>query len=184
MRRLLILPVAAYPYLFVFDLLICGILSALCTPLGNNEVTNYILFAYFIIVLLRTPVCSILYLRLTRGQTEKTLKAALLSKLLHIPAYTVIFIFGLIAGLMFFMTFPLILMMILFDLSMLWNSSLVSVVALVRCLREENQPTSYRLFLIVAIICQFFFCADVISLLVIHHQQKKLRKTYDAHDAI
>jgi heme/copper-type cytochrome/quinol oxidase subunit 3 len=69
-----------------------------------------------------------------------------------------------VLGFMFFITLPLILFLVIIDLITLWLSSMISVYAYCKVLKENrNHSTS---LLIVSLICQFFFCADVISLFV------------------
>jgi hypothetical protein len=99
------------------------------------------------------------------------IRAALLIKLFHIPAYIVVFVFGVIAAIMIFMTLPLILMLILFDCIVLLFSSLISVFALAKNIKNN------KLLSVVALICQFFFCADIISLFVLWIISKNQRKT-------
>ena len=51
-----------------------------------------------------------------KKEAQDLLKTALLVKCLHIPSYIIFFVFGVMAGLMFFMTFPLIMFIIFIDI--------------------------------------------------------------------
>ena len=75
------------------------------------------------------------------------------------------FILGLIMGMMFFMTFPLIIFLVLVDLLTLWLSGIISIHSISKVLKETKSCS--KPVLVFAIICQFIFCADVISLFVV-----------------
>ena len=68
-------------------------------------------------------------------------------------------------GLMLFMTFPFVIFLVIVDLLTLLISGMISVYAIAR-LSKDGVPCSKSL-LIVAMICQVFFCADIISLVVV-----------------
>ena len=116
---------------------------------------------------LATPICNIIFMILSRKDDPcELIRMAFLVKLIHIPAYIIIFIFGVIAAIMIFMTLPLILMLILFDCILLFFSSSISVFALAKNIKSN------KILSVVALICQFFFCADVISLLILQFISK------------
>ena len=77
-------------------------------------------------------------------------------------------------GLMFFMTFPFVLLLVLIDLLTLWISGMISVYSISKALKEGGLCS--KAILSISMICQFFFCADVISMFVIRSVIKKKEK--------
>lgn len=65
-------------------------------------------------------------------------------------------------GFMFFMTLPFIIFLIFIDCVTMFLSGMISVFALVKKMKTDEVPA------IICTICQFFFCADIISLLVVY----------------
>ena len=164
MKKLLLIPAMLFPYSFVLG----GIASDWYANI-DSDLESYILIGLFFILPL---VCNIAFIVFSRKDDPyKLISSALIIKLVHIPAYIIIFIMGLISSLMIFMTLPLILMLILFDYTVLATSSFVSVFALAKNI-QKNKALS-----ILALLCQFFFCADVISLFVLWIISRNQRKT-------
>ena len=71
----------------------------------------------------------------------------------------------LVIKVMFFMTFPFIILLVFIDLITLWLSGMISVCALVKGIRDKR--ISSKAPLIIALVCQMFFCADIISAFVV-----------------
>ncbi|MBQ8216246.1 MAG: hypothetical protein IJZ33_08290 [Clostridia bacterium] len=164
MKKLLLIPVIIFPYLLALGVLLGNLFPEDIAP---------IVFGVFIVLFaLATPICNIVFMILSRKDDPNDLiRAAFLVKLVHIPAYIVVFVFGVIAAIMIFMTLPLILMLILFDCIVLFFSSSISVFALAKNIKNN------KLLSVVALICQFFFCADIISLFVLWIISKNQGKT-------
>lgn len=162
MKKLLLIPTAIFPYLF-------------CTCLGYGFITGKLsgsIFAVFGISCLAccavAIVCNIIFMVLSKNQDSKSLlKTVFILKLIHIPSYIIIFILGLMMGLMFFMTFPFIAFLVLIDCITLFLSGMISVFSLIKNITKNCVPS------VIALICQFFFCADIISLFVIRIISKK-----------
>lgn len=159
MKKLLLLPTMLFPYFFV---------------LGESEddlqLEKILVFGGLFLAL--SLICNVIYMVLARNEEPcKLLGAALLVKLIHIPAYVMIFFYGAVASLMFFMALPLIIMYVVFDYIVLLLSSSLSVFGLVKNMKNSEALS------VVVLICQFFFCADVISLLVVWILSKLQKKT-------
>ena len=129
---------------------------------------DYALLVFIGCFLLLPFVCNIAFcISAKNADPYELVQMALLIKLLHIPAYIIVFCFGAAASLMFIFTLPLILAAIIFDCITLFISSTISVFALIKNMKNDKKLSA------VALVCQFFFCADVISLLVLDHIQKR-----------
>ncbi len=167
MKKLLLLPTAFFPY----SVCLCGGYGFVSGHLRNDPIlTALAILALFCGVL--ALVGNIVFMVLSRGQSASALcKTALILKLIHIPAYTLIFLVGLLVGFMFFMTLPFILFLIAIDGITLFLSGMISVFSLLK------QRKNNRVLCTVGIICQFFFCADVISLIVLAAISKRATNT-------
>ena len=155
MKKILLVPAMAFPYALVGGFVVSLVFG------------DYALLAYISLFLILPIACNIAFcITAKNADPYELVKMALLVKLLHIPAYIAVFLFGAAASIMFIFTFPLILAAIIFDCITLFISSTISVFAL-----AKNSKINKKLSLI-ALVCQFFFCADVISLLVLDHIQK------------
>ena len=160
MKKLLLLPVIIFPYS------LC--LSAAASEIFSEYIAPDVFEALFILFALATPVCNVIFMVASRNdEPHELIRAALWVKLLHIPSYVAVFAFGVFASLMIFTTLPLILMLILFDCIILILSSSISVFALVKNAKKSKTLS------VAALICQFFFCADVVSLIVLRLVSKK-----------
>ena len=164
MKKLLLIPAIFFPYSFVFGFLISESYSA-------EDFAIYILLGFVALFLFLPLICNTIFIILSRNDDpRKLLRVAFIVKIVHIPSYVIIFLLGLGASIMFFMTFPLILMFVLFDCLVLFISSSISVFALAKNIKNNKSLS------IVALVCQFIFCADVISLLVLQIVSKKQNK--------
>ena len=168
MKKLLLIPAMLFPYSFVFGLVFSE-------GYANGDSADFVLSIFIALVLILPLACNIAFIVLSRKDDPyKLISSSLIIKLVHIPSYVIIFVMGLISSLMIFVTLPLILMFVLFDYIVLSTSSFVSFFALAKNIKN-NKALS-----ILALICQFFFCADVISLLVLWIISRNQRKMLSA----
>ena len=160
MKKLLVIPTTIFPY----TVCLCLGYGFIAQSFSNATIGVLGVFAFVALVL--SFICNLIYIFTTKENTAKELiKIAFLIKAVHIPTYILIFVLGVLAGLMFFMTFPFIVFLIFIDLLTLWMSGMISVYSLAKSLKERGFYS--KPLLIVAMVCQFFFCADIISLFVI-----------------
>ena len=165
MKKLLLIPAMLFPYSFVLGFVFSEGYS-------NGDSAIFALGVFIGLFLVLPFACNIAFVILSRKDEPcKLIHSALIVKLVHIPSYVIIFVMGLISSLMFFMTFPLILLFVLFDYMVLLTSGFLSVFALAKNIKEN------KVLSVLALICQFFFCADVISLFVMWIISKNQRKT-------
>ena len=166
MKKLLLIPTTIFPYT------VCLCLGYGFIAQSFSDTTIKMLGLLSLVTLALSLMCNLFYVFTTKEKTAKELiKTAFLIKAAHIPTYILIFALGVLMGLMFFMTFPFILLLIIIDLITLWSSGMISVYSLVRSSKEG--VLSSKPLLIIAMVCQFFFCADIISLFVIKNAIKR-----------
>ena len=159
MKKLLLLPTALFPYT------VCLLIASM---FGGGDSAFKTLGIACLVCLGSAFVCNIGFMAVSREQDARSLvKIALALKAIHIPSYVLIFLLGLGLGISIIMTFPLVLFLILMDAVTLFLSGMISVYALIR--NTKNQ----KVLSVVGLICQFFFCADVISLFVLNMNAKR-----------
>lgn len=164
MKKLLLLPTVIFPYMLCFC---CGSLS--------NEIITVIAIAAGVTGV-AAIVCNIVYIFATKNTSPTELiKTAFWVKVCHIPTYVIIYIIGVILGLMFFMTFPIIIFLILIDLITLWLSGMISIYSIIRGFKEKSIFS--KAVLIVSLILQFMFCADIITMFILYLKAVKAEKS-------
>jgi len=169
MKKLLLIPTFVFPYMVC----LCLGYGFIAQSFSNTIIT--ILGVLTLVTLALSFVCNLIYIFSTKDATAaELLKTAFVVKTVHIPTYILIFILGVIMGLMFYMTFPFIMVLVLVDLLTLWLSGMISIYSIARALKEGGLCS--KPLLITAIICQPFFCADIISLFVVQLIAKRNQK--------
>ena len=164
MKSKLLLPVILFPYVAIS--LFCGIFFLHVYDLFP------MMFAALLLLPIVAVICSIKWMRTNQtAEPLELMKTALKIKYFHIPAYLVIFLISLFLVMMIYMTTPLLLILVFTDGITLCLSDMLSIFAIVRsgkvCGAEE------KAMLTVTLVCQFFFCLDVISLML---AKRKLTK--------
>ena len=161
MKKLLLIPAMLFPYYFVLGFFFSE-------GYANGDSATFALVLFWVLPF----ACNITFIVLSRKDDPyKLIQSALIVKLVHIPSYVIIFVMGLLSSLMIFMTLPLILLFIVFDYMILITSSFISVFALSKNIKKN------KIISVLALICQFFFCADVISLFVLWLISKNQKRT-------
>ena len=174
MKKLLLLPTMLFPYM------VCLSLGYGFIAQSFSNITFKALDIISLVTLALSFVCNFIYIFSTRKKTaELLLKNAFLIKAIHIPTYIFILALGIMMGLMFFITFPFILILIVFDLLTLWISGMISVYSIAKSFKASGLCS--KSLLIIAMICQFFFCADIISLFVVKIVIKKKKFSQKAN---
>ena len=164
MKRFLLIPTVIFPYIFCIG-------GYLFLQFGFNDFYVTIWGYCLLICAVLAIALNIVFMVCSRNQQAiDVLKTSLILKLIHIPTYVLIYIIGLFMGFMFFMTFPLILFLVFIDYVTLILSSMISVFALIKNLKN-NKGIS-----ILALLCQIFFCVDVIALTIAFFTIKKQTK--------
>lgn len=159
----LLIPTALFPYVIVGAFLVLNLIPEkfMNTIMINSDFLGIVFAVLFVLSI----ICNILYIALPKTtDARKILKAALIIKCIHIPTYIVIFLYGLGLGLMFFMTLPFIIILVFIDLLTLFLSNFISIYALAQSIKQKSFGNNAAP--ITAIVCQFFFCADLISMIV------------------
>ncbi len=164
-HTLLLIPTLIFPYAVIALIAAYFSSQSISKNLFEFIDDNMSAFGMALVVLFVLAIAfNIVYIIASRETaTASVLEKALILKCLQIPAYMLNFGFGLLLGMMFIMTFPLILFLVFIDMLTLSLSGFISIYALAKCIKAETHKK--KVVLVMAIICQFFFCLDMISVL-------------------
>ena len=181
MKKWKLVPTAIFPYVLVLIL-------AAYFILGNTSEAHFAALkqnmAYIGIGVLAWLLAAIalnvsFMVSAKNADSAALIKTALIIKCIHIPTYVLIYALGIVLGLMFFMTLPVILFLILLDLITLCLSNMISIYAIIKGMKQKGVTVS----LVISLICQCFFCADVISLFVLNLIIRKKNHSYIPDEA-
>lgn len=177
----LMIPAALNPYLFILS--IAGMLSSANVKFITESqflasFGIFIWYGFFIILglisIALTALCFVL--SLTKKWDPLFLsKCAMIIKLIQIPAYIVIFVFGVLFATTIWLYVVSVIAMIVDYITLLMSSSL-NIAAIINLIREKK--LSFKKSILV-IISQFIFCVDVVMAIVLY---KKLKRSQAKND--
>lgn len=175
----MILPMVLLPYLTLFALAIilfsakCAFFEYIMVSIFHGNACNLIaaLLLYYIIAALFSIVCFIAGIR--KGWNALPLaKSAMLVKLIHAPAYVLIFILGVLLASTIF-TIPFSVGLFLLDCLTLFLSGLLTTASIMNAIRQGVFKCKDIFWFF---ILQFVFCADVVASIVFY---LKLKEKYN-----
>lgn len=157
-----------FPYLIVFAL-ICVFTGCFMDILFHNNALSllFLLFILFIITLVSAMVLFMTGLVKKKNSME-ILRINMIIKLIHIPAYLLIFVFGLLCTLTIF-TIGITVILMLLDALTIALSGLIGLSGVIRSFME-NKITLKKA--IMHGIFQFVYCIDIVSSIVIFRTVK------------
>ncbi|MDF2905515.1 MAG: hypothetical protein K0R34_836 [Herbinix sp.] len=156
--------IVLFPYLIVFILI--SIFKGYFTD-------DFLLFLLITLVVLYVVAIVCAIAGFMKGVTKKyqpqeILRINMMIKLLHIPAYLLIFVFGLLCTITIFTIGVTVVLMILDGMTIVL-SGLVGLGGIIGSLREKKISTNKA---VIHGILQFVYCADVISSIVMYRTVK------------
>jgi len=158
------LPIMVFPYLLL-AILGCIFSGFLIETLFQNNIFCCILaLAIFAAVALLGVILIWVFYLPRRERASSVALLALLIKLVHIPAYVIIFVLGLLFMITIF-TVGFSLAFVLFDLVTIFLSGSVGMLAVWKFYAEERINLA-ECFL--HSILQFVFCLDVINAVIVY----------------
>ena len=171
------LPIILFPYTIIIALASLFSNFIMETVFKNNIfLVLLVLLLFYIIALISAIIVSIKNLVLKRSAQE-LLRMNMIIKLIHIPAYLLIFFAGMIFFLTIFTFAISILLMILTGMSIIL-SGLIGLSSIIRGLREHKLTKKKA---IIHSILQFIFCADIISSIIIYRSVKTRKQNNVTH---
>lgn len=160
-KYLLLLPTAILPYYILLTLFV------LIKTISEHLLT-FLFFGLWVLIPL-SLICSIVWLFRSIAHEQNTCeaaKAAMMLKLIHIPAYLLIFLCSLLFLITIF-TAGLSLVLLLLDAITITASGLIGLAAVLRC-KDEHLLTGKAALL--QGLLQFVFCIDIISIIWIYRK--------------
>ena len=162
------LPIILFPYL-IGIILLCIFKGSIITN------TFYSLIIALIVLYIISFICAVaVFITGIAGKRKSSelLRMNMVIKLIHIPAYMLIFAFGLICSLTIF-TVGITIVLVLLDGMTIALSGLIGLSGIVRGFRE-NRITKQRA--VIHSILQFIYCVDVINSIILFKTIKKAEK--------
>lgn len=167
---LLLIPVMIQPYILLFALYSIFINQYIVEQFfGNNGL--WLLFMIFVTIVI-SFICTLVYMPfcLAKGWgARQTAFFNMLIKLVQIPAYLAIFVLGVLFFITIF-TYAFSVFFVLFDCITIFLTGLVGLTANLRLYKEHKCSGS---FAALNSVCQFVFCIDVISAVVVYICSRK-----------
>lgn len=136
------------------------------------------LIGTFILFCIVTMVLSIICFVLSiykKWDVLSLAKTVMIIKLVHIPAYVLIFVFGILLAITIF-TIPFSIGLFLFDCLSLFLTGALMISAVINSIKQGIVKFKDILWIM---ILQFVFCADVVSAIIFY---VKLKKTDNANN--
>lgn len=169
-RFLLLMPVMIQPYILLFALYSIFINQYIVERFfGNNGL--WLLFVIFVTIVI-SFICTLVYMPfcLAKGWgARQTAFFNMLIKLVQIPAYLAIFVLGVLFFITIF-TYAFSVFFVLFDCITIFLTGLVGLTANLRLYKERKCSGS---FAALNSVCQFVFCIDVISAVIVYICSRK-----------
>lgn len=158
----LLLGVLVYPYIIVFLLVSMFTSSEVYIDRHVNLLSLLmIMVIWYVVVLVCTIVTLIINLSKEKDATE-ILRINMIIKLIHIPAYLILYIVGVICLLTIF-TFGISIALVIIDIMIIVLSGLIGLGGIIRSVKENKIRKETG---IIFAVLQFVFCVDVIIAIV------------------
>lgn len=183
-KILLAIPSIILPYVLL--LVLFTILSGSGNPISRFIIEDIfsgnglLLFLAFCIFAFISFVLNIIFfvLSITKKWDELYLaKVAMITKLIQIPSYIVIFVLGVFFTITIF-TFVFSILMLFFDYLTLIMTGLINSAAVINASRKKAVSFGKNIWII---ILQFVFCADVVASIIFYIKIKNIRR-YSEND--
>lgn len=166
--RLFLIPLIVYPHLISTGFVISAVLlfflitDFFWMPLAEGPYSVVLFVCFFITVI--STIIGLIKMNRSEDDYRKILFMNMLIKLLHMPAYTVIFLIGLLYASTVIGLIVTVSLLII-DCIVIFFSGMVGVIGILKMKREgkisSGQAVKYG-------ICQFIFCIDVINAVVLY----------------
>ncbi|HEX3017860.1 MAG TPA: hypothetical protein VHP31_08420 [Caproicibacter sp.] len=133
---------------------------------------------YLLIFYAAALVCSVATFIIglvKKWNPQELLHINMVIKLIHIPAYILIFIIGLVCLLTIF-TFAISIVLMILDSMTIFLSGLIGLGGIIRSYSENKLSKKAA---VMHGILQFVFCADVISSIIVYRKVKIAKQNYE-----
>ncbi len=152
-----------FPYFIVFAL-ICIFTGFLMDTVFNNNAFSLVFILIILYVFSLFSALVVLIAGFKKKNSLEVLRISMIIKILHIPAYLLIFVFGLLCTLTIF-TIGITIVLMILDGMTITLSGLIGISGIIRGLRENKISLKKA---VIHGILQFVYCADIISSIIIY----------------
>ena len=169
-RFFLLIPAMLQPYILLFALYSIFINQYIVERFFDNN-GLWLLFMIFVAIVI-SFICTLIYMPLCLAKGWSARQTAffnMLIKLVQIPAYLAIFVLGVLFFITIF-TYAFSVFFVLFDCITIFITGLVGLTANLRLYKEHKCSGC---FAALNSICQFIFCIDVISAVIVYIRSRK-----------
>jgi hypothetical protein len=169
-----LLIVILFPYLILLALVCIFTQNIIMEKVFQNN-TLYLVLLLIILYIFALIFTIIVFIKniILKQDSQKLLKINMTIKLIHIPAYVLIFFASLLSFMTIF-TMGFSIAFFVFDCMTIFLTGLIGLSGLIRCLIENKLP---KKTIILNAILLFVFCLDVISSIIIYKKIKKINDT-------
>lgn len=167
-----VISIALFPYAVVFALycIFSGFLMENVFQ-NNGYLCLLALLLFWCAALICTVAVSVAAM-VQKWDHVELCRVNMLIKLIMIPAYIVIFIIGVICILTIF-TIAFSVILVILDVMSMILSGIFGVSAIKR---SYDSGAVSALEMIIHVVLQFVFCADIVSSVIVYHKAKRLYK--------
>lgn len=158
----LLLGTLVYPYIIVLLLISLFTCSDIYIDMNFNIVSLLTIIIVLYIVVLICTIAKLMTNLSQKKEAREILRLNMIIKLVHIPAYLIIYIVGLVCLLTLF-TFGISIILVFIDSMMIILSGLVGLGGVIRSVQEGKITKQTG---ILFGVLQFMFCVDVIIAIV------------------
>ena len=169
-RYLLLIPITLMPYALLFSLYCVFIDHYIIENLFCSN--GLLLLLALLIFVLIAFVCTLIFTVVSINKENNSRRLAfanMLIKIIHMPAYIVIFVLGVLFFMTIF-TFAFSIFFVLFDLAAIFMTGLIGLAA---NSVEHRKGETGKVFAVINSILQFVYFADVVSAIMVFTRSRK-----------
>lgn len=170
-RYFLLIPITLMPYVLLFLVYSVFIDHYIIDALFGIYAL-YGLLLVLLVSVLAAFVCTLIFTVLSikkENNSRRLAFANMLIKIIHMPAYIITFVLGILFFTTVF-TFAFSFLFVLFNLAAIFMTGLIGVAA--NSVEHRNGDTG-KLFVSINSILQFVYCADVVSAIMVFIRSRK-----------
>lgn len=178
-RGLLLTPVALLPYgvIFMGYLFFCHSEIIENVFHGNPIPFFAVLLSMILFAVTVTSIAFILSL-INKWECTSLARSVMIVKLIHIPAYILIFFCGLFFGVTVFL-FAANIFLVIFDCIFIGMTGMLATSSVVLAVQQKKWASSNTVW---PILLQFIFCIDVVASIVFYIKLRKSAKQAEVQD--
>lgn len=179
-KVLLLTPVALLPYgVILMGYLFFTHFEIINTVFHGNPLLFFAVLLAMILFAVTVTCFTLVISLVKKWECISFARSVMIIKLIHIPAYILIFLCGLIFGVTIFL-YAANILLVIFDCIFIAMTGALATASVVLAVRQKKWASSNAVW---PILLQFIFCADVVASIVFYIKLKKSAKQAEAQEA-